>query len=137
MKDNMGIPKESDLVLEYSPDEPNSCQYYLVDHEYRVIFWLHEHDLTDCINVRGAKDDAHISKCRDKHLLSRATILIINEEYLLENHYWYGHVDPRARAGLTRLHHRSHCELFPNRRIIDDYVFDQLQGIVTQSTLGE
>jgi hypothetical protein len=51
------------VVQPVSGNQPGSCQYYLVDHVTRTLFWLHAYDqATNSVfdDIEGVCDPSHI-----------------------------------------------------------------------------
>lgn len=87
------IDDSTHLVIELQVKE-DACNYYFVQHDKRLLFWLQDYDEPICIyeRVKGVKSDTHISGC---------LLALLNQADLFTNN--------RDRPRGTVLVRRSHC----------------------------
>ena len=86
------------IVFELKPSESGQeefdCNYYLIKHETRTVFWLDKFDasgLSIWSEVSGVKSATHVRKSRSplKTILSCNRYCSLFPDHLIEASYWY------------------------------------------------
>ena len=81
-----------DLVLDIveTEDKTITRQYYFVDHNTKMLFWLDYYDMRTLLYVPGVMEPGHVSAyfIISIHPLISLIFLINNQEHCLESLYW-------------------------------------------------